>query len=178
MKTLATGVALLALTVLPGLPSGPSAEASSVTCCGRSKYVRWSDRVDPGEGRVSITSEDGDVTMVLTDVDVALQLSNRTMHRVHRELRDAEDEQDHWLASAIVSAVTGTVRAVLDHSLVCHVRDLRDVSYVDGRLVFIARDGRSTFADVDLCDTDITPAFSERDAESFVREFKRLKAGR
>jgi hypothetical protein len=177
MRTIATGIALLALTVLPGLPSG-TAHASTVTCCGRSRHVHWTERLDPGDARVAITTQDGDVTMVLTDDDVAIQLSNRTMHRVHRELRDAEDDQDNWFGSAIVTAVTGTVLAVLDHSLVCHVRDLRDVSYVDGRLVFTARDGRSVFGDIDICDTDVTSAFSPRDAESFVREFKRLKAGR
>ena len=186
MKTIATGIALLALTAMPALPPTPSAEAGfagPTSCtgtvgenrCGRSRYTYWDDRVAPADARLAITTENGEVTLVLTDLDVAIQLSNRTLHRVHRELKDAQDEQDHWLGSAIVTAVTGTVRAVLDHSLSCPVKDC-DVSYVDGRLVFIARDGRAVFDDIEVCDTDVTSAFSKRDAERFVREFRRLKA--
>ena len=95
-----------------------------------------------------------------------------------RELRPFMDDQDNWLGTAIVTAVTGTVRAVLDHSLVCHVRDIRDVSYADGQLVFVGRNGRPVFGDIDICDSDVTSAFSERDGQSFVREFRRLKARR
>jgi hypothetical protein len=177
MRTVAIGILLFALAAEPAIPSGPTARATSLTCSGLGDCVHWSDRCDPGDARFAITTEDGEMTLLLTDRDVVIQLSNRTLHRVHRHLRDVEDEQDNWLASAIVTAVTGTVRELLDHSFVCHVRDLRDVTYEDGHLVLIGRDGRRVFGNAHACDMDASRAFSDRDARNFVREFRRLKAG-
>jgi hypothetical protein len=176
MKTAAIGIALLALAMSPMLPRGPSARATSFTCGGMSHYVHWSERQNPDDARFAITTEDGEMTLLLTDRDVVFQLSERRFHRVQRELRDAKREQeDNWLASVFVTVVTGTVREVLDHSFVCHVSDLREVRYDDGRLLFIGPHGRAVFGHDD--DDDVTRAFSERDARNFVREFQRMKAG-
>jgi len=49
-------------------------------------------------------------------------------------------------------------------------------SYEDGRLVFTGWHGRVVFVDEDDCDSDGLRAFSERDAQDFVREFRRVKA--
>jgi len=176
MKTTVIGIALIALAVAPGFPSGPAAHATSITCSGLS-HSHWRDRMDPAQARLAITTEDGDVTLLLTDRDVAFQLSERTFGKVQRRLRDAEDDhQDNWLASVIVTTVTSTVREVLDRSFAYHVRDLRDVSYEDGHLVFVSRHGRVVFGGDGCCDSDVTGAFSEEDALHFVREFRRLKA--
>jgi len=178
MRTPSTAIALFALVALPALFSAPSAQATSFTCSARGDYVHWSDRCDPGDARLAITSEDDQVMLLITDRDVVMQLSNRTLHRVRRELRDAGREQNNVLAAAIVTAVAGTVRELLESSFVCHVSDLRDVTYEDGRLVFTGRNGRQVFGNVHVDDTDVTAAFSERDARRFVREFHRVQAGR
>lgn len=180
MRTAAIGIALFVSAVGPALPSGPAAHATSFTCQGLGQDVHWSDRRDPTDARIAITSEDFEMTLLLTDRDVVLQLSDRTLRRVHRELRDAKGEhEDNWLASAIVAAVTGTVRELLDHSFVCRVRDLRDVSYEDGCLAFTGRNGKAVFVDEsDGGDSDPKCAFSERDACAFVQEFRRVKAGK
>jgi len=175
MKTAAIGFALLALAAAPALPTGPTAEACSISCSEFDHYSRWTHRRDPAEARIAITTEGGEVTLLLTDRDVMFQLSERTLRRVDRKLRDAREDQDNPLADAIAAVVTGTVRELLDHGLACRVRDLRDVRYEDGRLVFIGRDGEEVFDDVDVCDEDLAQAFSERDARDFVREFRRLK---
>jgi hypothetical protein len=177
MKTAAIGIALLALAVLPALPSEPVAHAGGFTCSGRGQYIHWSDRLDPADARLAITTEDGGVTLLLTDRAVVMQLSDRTMRHVHRELKDAREEQDNVLASVIATVVTGTVREALDSGFLCRVRDLRDVTYEDGRLVFIARNGRPVFENVEVNDTEVTEAFSEKDARRFVREFRRVKTG-
>ena len=177
MRTIAIGFALFAFAVAPAFPAGPTAHASSITCSRFGKDVRWSDRRDPAEARFGITTEGGELNLLLTDREVVFQLSERTLRKVRRELRNAREEQDNWLASSIVTAVTGVVREVLDHSMVCRVSDLRDVAYQDGRLVFIGRNGRFVFKDDD-CDSDFSGAFSERDARSFVREFRLLKTGK
>ena len=67
------------------------------------------------------------------------------------------------------------VRSAPDDSFVCCVNDLRDVSYDGERLRFTARNGKQVFEDSELDDTDVMASFSDRDARSFVREFRRLK---
>jgi hypothetical protein len=175
MRTAATGFALLALVLLPVLPVTPAANATTLAC---GRHVRWAEHHDPTVARLAITSEDGNVTLLLTDREVAVQLSDRMLHRVNRELRDKEREQDNVLGSVIVSAVAGTVREMIEKSFECRVRDLRDVTYEDGRLQFIGRDGEPVFERVDICDSDLASAFSERDARRFVSEFRAVKAGR
>jgi len=172
MKT-SIAIAFLTLAALPALPTGPAAEAMTISC--RDKYVRLRDHQDLADAVVAIDSRNGKVTLVLTESVVAFQLSNRTLSRVRRELREKRDEADNWFAAAIVTAVSGTVNELIDSSVQCRIRDLRDVSYEDGRLIFTARDGRRIFEDVDVDDTDFAASFSERDAQRFVREFHSVK---
>ena len=166
-------VAWIALATLPALPTGPAAEAMTISC--RDKYVRLRDHQDLADALVAVDSRNGKVTLVLTESVVAFQLSDRTLNRVRREFHEKKQEQDNWFAAALVTAVAGTVNELIDTSVQCRVRDLRDVSYEDGRLVFTARDGRLVFEDTDLDDCDVVAAFSERDARRFVREFRSLK---
>ena len=174
MRAIPIGIALLALAALPALPAGPVASAG--VCCGR--HVRWAAHHDPSDAQFAITTENDKVTLLLTDRVVALQLSERTLHRVQRELHAKEERQDHWLGAVIASVVIGTVGDLLDTSFECRLRDLRDVRFEDGRLEFIGRDGRPVFGHTDVCDTDLATAFSQWDAENFVREFRRVKAER
>lgn len=139
--------------------------------------ARWAARHGDRDARLAITTRDGDVTMYLTGEVVALQLSDRTMHRITREMRDErEDEADNPLARAIKTAVISGVRTLLDHSAECPIRELRDVDYRDGELVFIAENGDRVFDDIDVHNEDLSGAFAPDDARVFVREFRRLKA--
>src|SRR5262245_44482845 len=172
MKNTPIPLALLALLLTPVAP----AHGMSVSCSG--DHVRWAEHHDPANARLAITTEDGKVTMLLTDHEVALQLSERTVHRVKRELRQKENEQrDNALGMALASAVIGTVRELIDDSFEVRLRDLRDVSYDGERLLLVGRNGKPVFDDTDIDDTDVMASFSERDAREFVREFRRLKAG-
>jgi len=140
-------------------------------------HVRWAEHHDLADARFAITTEDGKVTLLITDREVAVQLSDRMVHRVQRKLRNKTEEQDNPVGMAIASAVVGTVREMIDDSFECRLRDLRDVAYEDGRLRFTARNGESVFEDTDLCDSDdVMSRFSERDARAFVREFRKAKA--
>lgn len=178
MRIVAIGLTLLALAAEPALSSRAAAHATSFTCRGLGKDVRWSDRRDPSDARIAITTESGEMMLLLTDRDVVFQLSDRAFRRVSRELKDAKNKQDDVFASVVAAVVTNTVREMLDHSFVCHVRDLRDASYDDGYLVLTGRRGKVVFGDEDGCDSDGMSGFSERDAQAFVREFQRVKAGR
>ena len=176
MRTISFAAVFLALAAAqPGLPEGPNAAASGLSCC--EFPARWAARHDSEDARIAITTEDGDVTLLLTRRVVALQLSDRTFHKVNRELRRKNDEEeDNPIAGAIKTAVIGGVRALLDHSAECPVRELNDVAYRGGRLIFTTEDGDRIFEDVEVDNSDVMSDFSERDAREFVREFRRLKA--
>ena len=177
MRTVAIGLILLALACGPALTCPPAADASGITCGGIGKDVRVSDRHDPDDARLAISTERDEVTLLLTDREVVLQLSDRTMRKVRRELREARDEQDNALASAIATVVTNAVGELLDHSFICRIRDLREATYEDGHLVLIGRHGTVVFGNDNGCDPDGLEGFSEKDALKFVSEFRRVKEG-
>lgn len=169
---------LSALLVTVSLTLQPITARAGMTLDFSSDYVRWAEHQDVADARLAITTEDGKVTLLLTHRVVAVQLSDWMVHKVKRKLRDKKEEQDNALGRAIVTAVAGTVREMIDDSFECRIRDLRDVRYDGGRLQFISRDGRPLFEDADLCDNDdVMSSFSERDARNFVREFRRIKGG-
>lgn len=175
MKTACITLALLAVAAAqPVLPTGPVAIAAGVSCC--ESPARWGARHDLEDARIAITTEEGDVTLLLTRRVVALQLSDHCFHKVNRELRRQREDQDNPIAEAIQTVVISSVRALLDHSAECPVREIRDVTYRDGRLVFVTEDGDSLFEKVEVNDSEVMASFSEADAREFVREFRRLKS--
>ncbi|TMQ69757.1 MAG: hypothetical protein E6K80_10660 [Candidatus Eisenbacteria bacterium] len=153
------------------------AQATSLSVTG--DHVHWSGHHDPSDARLAITTQDGKVTMLLTNHEIAMQLSDRMVHKVRHELSHKRklEEQDNPVGGAIASAVIGTVSDLIDDSFSCCVREISDVSYVGGRLRLIDRYGKPVFDDADVCDTDVMASFAERDARRFVSEFRRLKAG-
>ena len=145
------------------------------SCC--TSPAHWSSRHDARDARLAITTRDGDATMILDDDVVAVQLSDRVMHRVEREFRDKQElAEDNPLARAIETAVFSGVRSLLDHSAECSIHDLRDVDYRDGELVFTSERGRHVFNHFEIHNDDLLASFSEHDAQDFVREFRRIKA--
>ena len=144
--------------------------------CGHVSYNRpahWSQRHDAGETRFAIESENGKVVMLLTDRVVAMQLSDRVMHRVDRKMRYAENDGDNGLGQVIRSAVLTSVRSVLNHSLECDIRDIAQADYRDGELILTARNGRRIFGHANVDDNDVMQAFSETNARAFVRELRK-----
>jgi hypothetical protein len=145
---------------------------------GVEEPARWAPRHDTRLARYVITSRDGKVDLLLTPTAVAFQLSDRKMESIERELRDEQNEDaDNSFGSAIKTAVVAGVRVLLKHSAECSIRDLRDVDYRDGALVFVTRDGDRVFNQFESDDVDLLAAFPEREARAFVREFRRFKAG-
>ena len=142
-------------------------------CCD--SPARWSHRHDTGGARIAITTDDGDVTLLLTDEVLAFQLSDRTLHRVRRELRDQEDEDDGALGAAIKSVVLGTVRSLVAHSVECPLDEVRDVRVENGQLAIVGDQGRHLFNHLRINDHDELGEFAPRDAAAFVREFQRVK---
>lgn len=126
---------------------------------------------------MAIVTEDDDAMLLITNEVVAVQLSDRVLRKVRRELRREENaDDDNALAHAIKAVVLSGVRALLDHSAECSIRDLRDVEYRHGCLVFTTEDGESLFEDMNVDDQDVMRSFSESNARAFVREFRRVKS--
>ena len=170
MKAAPFILACLALTALPpALPHGPAAAAS-----GPVEPTTWPPYV------VAEYRLDGvcvpDVTLLLTDRVVAIQLSDRTLHRVERKLHREREDQDNPIAQAIEAVVLGGVRTMLHHSAECRIRDLSDVEYRDGELVLVTQNGETLFENMEINKGEVMQGFSEPDARAFVREFRRLKA--
>ncbi len=142
--------------------------------------LRWAGRHDVGEARLAITTTDGSTTLILTRGVVAMQLSDRYLHRIDRKMvRDAgsdDDEDACYLGHVIRDAVLTVVRQVLDHSLECPVARVRDAEYRHGRLVLTTENGHRMFRGVRVEGRDVLESFSPEDAQAFVREFDRLTA--
>jgi hypothetical protein len=139
------------------------------------KPLEWGARHDLARARFAMLTEDRAAALVLTRDVVAVQLSDRTMRKLDREIGRERDEDDNVIADAIKSAILGSVRSLLDHSLECPIADLRDVRYRDGRLILITVDGERIFEDLEINDHEVLEGFSERDAQAFVCEFRRVK---
>ena len=168
--------ALAALTLLSGTEAWAGKGCPGFSIGGSDPNTRWADRCATRDADFVITTEDGAVSLLLVDGVVAMQLSDRSMKKVHRELKDEQNEaEDNAFARAIKSAVLNGVRSLLDHSLECRVRDLRSVSYRNDRLVFVTNDGDRIFEKIEVDDRDALASFSPEDARAFVAEFRRAK---
>jgi hypothetical protein len=179
MKILA--LALLASSLL-GAPTASACghddcSASISIGSGVEEPARWAPRHDSRLARYVMTTRDGKVDLLLTPTAVAFQLSDRKMNSIERELRDEQNSDvDNALCSAVKTAVLAGVRVLLKHSAECSIRDLRDVDYRNGALVFLSSDGDKVFGGLEENDGDLMGSFPETQARAFVREFRRLKA--
>lgn len=169
-------IAAVLLALALSVPGGALAhEHIAIGGCRVHPPVRLGERHERDQ-RFAIHTDDRSATLLVTGHVVAFQLSDRTMREVDRELRHERDQdEDCWLADVIKSAVLGGVRDMLDHSLECPLRELRDVRYRDGRLELIARDGDHIFEDLEVDDEPVLESFSPADAQAFVVEFHRAR---
>jgi hypothetical protein len=172
----AVPILLLAALLLAGAASAHERDVTIGSCQVR-EPLAWGPRHDLGHARFAILTEDHGAALVLTRELVAVQLSDRALRKLDREIarEKNEDEEDGLIAQVIKSAVLGGVRALLDHSLECPIEELRDVRYRDGRLVLITEDGDRIFDGLDINDHEVLAGFSEHDALAFVQEFRRAK---
>jgi len=170
--------ALIALVpVLPMSASTARACKSPHLSASCDKPARWADRYDARDARLAITTEGKDAMLIVTDDVVAVQLSDRVLHAFRKKSKEVQKEDDdNVLAQAIKTVVFGSIREILDHSAEVPLRDLRDASYQDGRLVLVASNGEHLFEDTKVNDRLVLADFSEHDARAFVREFQHAKA--
>lgn len=180
MKSLAVGLLVLALSPAGAAFAKSLDDCPNVTinggCCD--PPTRWGERWDAGDARRAITSRDGAVTLLIDDREVALQLSDRAMHKISRKLHEKgndDDSDENPIGQALKDAVLTVVRSMLDHSVECRVRDLRSVDYRDGRLELITNDGDRLYEKIEVDGRDVLESFAPADARDFVSEFQRVK---
>jgi len=120
------------------------------------------------DARFAIASEDGDAELVITRQVVAVQLSDRGLARVRKQLGTARNTNDAnplgWFQDAIVAAVGSFV----EHCAECPLSAVQDARYVDGRIVVLADDGKPVFGHIDVDGKDVMASFAEKDARRFV----------
>jgi hypothetical protein len=180
MKTFAVALALLTLApasraIARDHDHDADAPRVSMKCCNAP--TRWAPREDTRDAGTVITTDDGDVSLLLTSHRVAVQLSDHTWHKLDRKLREKQDDdEDNVLATAIKQVVISSVRSMFDHSVECRVRDLERVDYSGGRLIFTAENGDRVFENLEVNDRDVMASFTERDARAFVRAFRAAKS--
>ena len=139
--------------------------------------MRMADR-HVGDTRFTINTTDDEVTLVLTDRVLAMQLSDHVLHKIERKFkaeRDRDDE-DGLLGHTIKVAVLSGMSSLLDHSAEIPLDQVKSVDYRDGRLSIVTYDGKQLFSKTHLHDENVMTSFRERDARAFVREFQRAKA--
>jgi hypothetical protein len=134
--------------------------------------VHWADRYGAEDVRFAITTENRKVVLILTDRVVAMQLSDRVLHKMDRKMREANAEDDNAVGHAIKTAVFTTVRTLLNHSAECDIRDIAKADYRDGELILTAQNGKRIFAHTDIDDDNVMRNFSESDARAFVRQLR------
>ena len=175
-----TTITLLLAALLPAGAALAKGHHVNIGSCEVREPLEWGARHDLARARFAMLTEDRAAALVLTRDVVAVQLSDRVLRDLDREIarEKDKDDEDGLLASVIKSAVLGSVRELLDHSLACPIADLRDVRYRDGRLILITEDGDRIFEDLDINDHKVLEGFSEPDAQAFVREFRRVKERR
>ena len=166
MKGIALVCAVSAVLAAQGAPAQAcdNDRSFNLNSASFSEPARWAARHDSRDARLAITTEDGKATLILTDKVVAAQLSDRVLHKIERKLkREQNDGEDNLLAHTIKTAVLSSVRSVLDHSAECSIRDLSNVEYRRGRLIFTTEDGDRIFENIEISDQEV---------EAFTRTLK------
>lgn len=132
-------------------------------------------RLSPEDADFAITSRDGEVALLLGDEGLTLQLTDRALREVRREMDSDLDREDGLFASMIGVVVRSSVRSVLDHGLRYGLEDLDDVRFRDGRLVITDREGHRVLESVEIGGNRALEGFAPRDAQALADRFRRLK---
>ena len=141
-----------------------------------SSPARPGPRHDLRDARFAMTTTDDVASLLLTRRVVALQLTERALADIGREMDDDDDGDGGFIGRMVASVVKSSVRTVLRRSLEIPIDDVRSVDYRGGRLVITTEEGERVFDEVEVNDTEVMERFSRRDAEEFVRQFRALKA--
>lgn len=119
-----------------------------------------------------ITSRDRSVNLVVADVGIAVQFTDRFLDDLEDEIHESEKNVDEssTVANVITSMVGSGVRTLLDHSILIPFHEISGITLDDGRIVIIDANGKEIFEDLEINDKQVMEDFSRRDARRFVAD--------
>lgn len=122
----------------------------------------------------TIQTRNGDVALLLVGNTLVMQLTDRGLGRVERDI-DEDTKEEGAFARFISGVVRSGVRSLLDHGIEYPLAELREARYEDGRLVLIDRDGDEIFDDVEINDTDVMRSFAPAEARAFAARINQAR---
>jgi hypothetical protein len=118
------------------------------------------------DARVTITSRDGSVEMMLLNDVVAVQLTDRVLAKVTTK------EDAGFLEELIVGSVQVALRKAVEYP----IADIRTAEIRDGALVLINDRNQPVFREIKVNGTEVLKDFAIGDAARFVNAFRAVKS--
>ena len=113
-----------------------------------------------------VRSRDRNVTLLLTDTTLVLQLSQRGMDHIEEKMRNASDG---GLTTKLLARMLGAgVAQLLDHGIAYRLSALREARSEGSRLVLEDRDGHHVFENVEINGTHLLEDLPAADAQRFA----------
>jgi hypothetical protein len=120
------------------------------------------------DSRMTITSRDGSVEMMLLNDVVAVQLTDRVLAKITTK------DDAGFLEELIVGGVQIALRKAVEYPLA----DIRAAEIRDGALVLINDKNEPVFKEIKVNGADVMKDFAIGDAARFVNAFRAAKSGR
>lgn len=122
----------------------------------------------------AIQTRDGRVAFLLVDRTLVLQMTDRGLANVARDM-DQDLKEESGIGRFIGGIVRSSVRSMLDHGIEYPLAELREARYEGGRLRLVGRDGKEVFQNVKLNDTEVMESFDPAHARAFVARVNQAK---
>ena len=117
------------------------------------------------DARMTITSRDGSVEMMLLNDVVAVQLTDRVLEKV------ATKEDANFLEELIVGGVQIALRKAVEYP----IANIKAAEVRDGALVLTNDKNEPVFKEIKVNGTDVLKDFAVADATRFVNAFRAAK---
>lgn len=136
---------------------------------GDDATVAQRDSITLGAGDVRITSEQGNIDLMLVGDQILVALSDSALGEVRRGTDTTDLAGQSGVGANIEKFVKSTVQNALAKTVAYPVSGVRDARVVDGRIELDYRDGEfELLENSEVDDTPLLASFSLGDAERFV----------
>ncbi len=130
--------------------------------------TRFVERQPLRRATSAIQTRGGEVALLLIDRKLVMQLTDRGLSKMDRDMDADAKQEESGLARVIAGMVRSGVRTMLDRGMEYPISELREARYENGRLVLENREGKSIFDDVRVNDDQVMESFSPAEARAFA----------